>query len=392
MFELEKQSLFFESMANEHAELVQNIEIVFENQNALDSSYHNPKLFILNLNNALRSLLFFVETLQKNAPGWQKKIIKDYISENSDSYIILKKLRDMSAHQALIFPKESILTGLYRIRSSHDYVVKIGMGDLASPGNYSWDLAMKNTRDVFHDLLVFHSIAFMDLEHAALNECLGISRRWLFKVKFQTRDKSKSFNEVIDVYSLIFDFSMNLLDAISESYANFHGISCDIKFYRELKEFNSVNTLLELDLYPSLFSKWWECEISPMNIGVRTNKHKGEVVESYDSVHFDSYEKLCNTPESYKEKLIKFRNLPIEQLLAAENEDEFYSFIYLNHWHFKKAFKAGLMDSPLSPSDIMQMQRTAKILLGEIQKEKLCTIAQMSERFNKHLDALIEKI
>ena len=49
------------------------------------------------------------------------------------------------------------------------------------------------------------------------------------------------------------------------------------------------------------------------------------------------------------------------------------------------------MDSPLSPSDIMQMQRTAKILLGEVQKDKLCTIAQMSERLNELIGSLIEK-
>lgn len=43
MFQLEKSSLFFEGMAKEYPELVQNIEIVHENKMALDESYHTPK-------------------------------------------------------------------------------------------------------------------------------------------------------------------------------------------------------------------------------------------------------------------------------------------------------------------------------------------------------------
>ena len=47
VFNLEKSSLFFEGMSKSHPELVQNIEIVHENRDSLDVSYHNPKLFIL---------------------------------------------------------------------------------------------------------------------------------------------------------------------------------------------------------------------------------------------------------------------------------------------------------------------------------------------------------
>lgn len=124
----------------------------------------------MNLNNSLRSLLFFIESSIKNSPYWLRETVKSFREQNQKEYEILKKLRDMSAHQALVFPAESIITGLYRIRSSQEYVAKIGMGDLQGPGNYSWDLAMKDTDEVFHDLLVFHSMAFMDLEHCVLNE------------------------------------------------------------------------------------------------------------------------------------------------------------------------------------------------------------------------------
>ncbi|MDQ2076927.1 hypothetical protein [Marinimicrobium sp. ABcell2] len=137
MFNLEKSSLFFEGMSKSHPELVQNIEIVHENRDSLDISYHNPKLFILNLNNSLRSLLFFIETAIKNSPPWLNSCVNLYRQENREDYEILKKLRDVSAHQALIFPAESIITGLFRIKSSQDYLPKIGMGDSKAPGSYS---------------------------------------------------------------------------------------------------------------------------------------------------------------------------------------------------------------------------------------------------------------
>jgi hypothetical protein len=56
-------------MASESPITVQNIEIVHENNKFLDISYHNPKLFILNLNNLLRALLFFIEGSIKNTPA-----------------------------------------------------------------------------------------------------------------------------------------------------------------------------------------------------------------------------------------------------------------------------------------------------------------------------------
>lgn len=390
MFQLEKSSLFFEGMAQEHPELVQNIEIVHENKMALDDSYHKPKHFILNLNNSLRSLLFFVENSIKNSPNWLRGSVKSFRENNQREYEILKKLRDVSAHQALVFPKESIVTGLYRIRSSHEYVAKIGMGDLKGPGSYSWDLAMKDTDEVFHDLLVFHSMAFMDLEHSALSECLGITRKWFFHIKFS--NKANSYDEVVDVYELLCQFSMQILDKVCLAYAEEKGIKFDMTFHDPMKEFNCVNTLLEIDLYPSLFSEWWEEEMSPLNYGIRLKKHAGESIKAYDAIHYDCYKKLCDSKESYKKLLIKYRDLPIEEFLSEDNLDEFHSFIYFNHWHFKNSFEGGLMEYPVEPSEIMHLQRLGKIFLGEHRKEKLCTIASTGSDLKKQLGAICEKI
>ncbi len=388
MFELEKTSVFFEGLAKEHPMLVQNIEIVYENKLSLDTSYHHPKQFIFNLNNALRSLVFFVGQSTKNTPDWLKSCVEEYRNNNRRDYEILKRLRDVSAHQALIFPKESIVTGLFRIRSSQDYLPKIGFGDFNKPGGYSWDLAMKNTADIFHDLLVFHSITFMDLEHAAYWECLGIARRWFYHVKH----KGKGLDDIVDVYKLTSDFSTKLLDHICNSYARHLTLKCDFIFHGELKEFNCINTLLEVDLYPSLFSKWWDCNIEPLNWGVRVNKNKGDVVNNFDVLHQDNYEKLCRTPEAYKSLLEKYRDLSLDGYFTEENVDEFHSFIYLNHWHFKNSFNVDLLTTPISPSEIMSLQRLGKIFMDEYRKEKLCTIASTSKNFKEHLDMLVSKI
>ena len=388
MFNLEKSSLFFEGMSKSHPELVQNIEIVHENRDSLDVSYHNHKLFILNLNNSLRSLLFFIETAIKNSPTWLNSCVNLYRRENQEDYEILKKLRDVSAHQALIFPAESIITGLFRIKSSQDYLAKIGMGDLRAPGSYSWDLAMKNTDEIFHDLLVFHNMAFMDLEHGEPGECLGISRKWFFHVKF--KNKSGSYDKIVDVYDLICRFSEKLLDAVCLSYAEEVGIQFSPPFHHEMKEFNCINTLLEIDLYPSLFSEWWGGKVSPMNYGVRVLKNKGDAITAYDEVHKESYSNLCSSPAAYKQALLKYKDMSYEEYFKDCNVNEFYSFIYFNHWHYKKSFGGGL-DTPIQPSEIMHLQRLGKIFLTEYQKEKLCTIMSTSEDLKAHFEALANK-
>nr|WP_193988816.1 hypothetical protein [Lelliottia steviae] len=391
MFQLEKSSLFFEGMAKEHPTLVQNIEIVYENKMALDESYHTPKYFILNLNNLLRSLLFFIETSIKNSPDWLNESVKSFRTQNKREYEILKKLRDMSAHQTLVFPNESITTGLYRIRSSHEYVLKIGIGDLKKgTKKYSWDIAMKDTAEVFHDLLVFHSLAFMDLEHSALGECLGITRRWFFHVKFSSRENS--YNEVVDMYELLCQFSMRLLDKVCLAYAKEKCIKSTIKFHNSMEKYNCVNTLLEIDLYPSLFSEWWEDQISPFNYGIRAKKYLGDSIEANDILHYGSYQKLCDSKEAYKNLLKKYRNLPLEEFLSEDNFEEFYSFIFLNHWHFKNSFVGGLAEYPVSPSEILRLQRLGKIFLSECQKEKLCGMKSVGHDLKKQLDTIFEKI
>lgn len=158
MFELQRSSLFFEQLAAAHPTIIQNIEIVHENKIALDISYHQPKYFILGLNNLLRSLLFFIELSNKNSPYWLKEAVASFLEEKPDEYQKLRHLRNVSAHQKLVFPEESLVSGLYRIQSTKNYTLKLGFGDHNKPGKYARDLTLKDTSEIFHDMLTFSSI------------------------------------------------------------------------------------------------------------------------------------------------------------------------------------------------------------------------------------------
>ncbi|MFB8830297.1 hypothetical protein ACE0DR_15510 [Azotobacter sp. CWF10] len=280
-------------MTAAHPTIIQNIEIVHENKISLDISYHRPKHFILSLNNLLRSLLFFVELSNKNSPGWLKEAVASFLKARPDEYQKLRYLRNVSAHQKLVFPEESLVSGLYRIRSNRNYALKLGFGDHNKPGKYAWDLALKDTSEIFHDMLAFASITFMDLEHSSIGECLGITRRWFFKINFKTDEKR--YNEVVDVYELASSFSASLLDHVCRAYAAHLGVKFDRTFELKLEDHNFINTLLEIDLFPGLFSDWWEEECQPLNFGVRFELSEGQRHNSNDQFHRWVYENLTPT-------------------------------------------------------------------------------------------------
>lgn len=390
MFDLQKSSLFFEQMGAAHPTLVQNIEIVHENKLLLDAAYHVPKRFILHLNNLLRSLLFFIENSIKNSPVWLHDAVTSFKNAHEDQFEKLRYLRNVSAHQKLVFPDESIVVGLFRLRSSGSYVLKLGFGDHNKPGKYAWDLALKNTDEIFHDMLAFSSITFMDLEHSSLGECLGITRRWYFKVKFKSN--SRSYNEVLDVYDLCSTFSAALLDHVCNAYAAHKSIKFDGTFSVGLAEHNHINTLLELDLYPTLFSEWWEDKCNAMNFGVRSALHDGAIAQSSDEFHTWVFANLSPDIATYKKSLERFATLEPKDIFEKDTFGEFLSFITVNHWHFKRAFNVSIMNSPISPSDIMMLQRYGGVFIDEYRKEKLCTIQSSKEQLNAQIRKMLKAI
>jgi hypothetical protein len=306
MLDLARSSLFFERMDAEPPTVVQNSDIVNEN------TYHQPKRFILSLNNLLRSLLFFFESSIKNPPDWLKAAATEFRDTHRKDYEILKYLRNVSAHQKLIFPAESLVGGLFRIYSDTDYKLKLGMGDHGKPGSYAPDMALKNTVDIFDDLLTYSSIVFMDLEHSAFAECLGIARCWFYKVDFKFN--GKNVHEIIDVYGVTSSFSESLLDHVCSSFAQKEGLPFDKKFTVVRAEHNNVNTLLELDLYPSLFATWWEEKIEPLNFGVRVDRVRGRAHQAADEYYSWVYDHLVKDPVEYDSML---SSLPALSLMSS---------------------------------------------------------------------------
>ena len=390
MFELEKSSPFFERMAADHPEIVQNIEIVHDNSTMLDVAYHRPKTFILVLNNLLRSLLFFVEFSVKNSPTWLADAVNAQRTHRLRQYEMLKHLRNVSAHQRLVFPDESLVTGLFRIGAGGSYKLKLGQGDHGRPGKYSLDLTLRNTADLFHDLLVFDCLVYMDLEHGALGECLGITRRWFFSLKF--KNKTETFDEVVDVYQLTSDFAGELLDRVCSAYGSHVGVKCDWTFARKLGEHNFINTLLEIDLYPRLFSAWWEEDIQPMNYGVFNDRIEGDTHQNRDDFHEWSYQRLCASADSYRTMLEKIVANSPDDLLAGDDAADVISFIRLNHWHFKRSFGHVFKAKHIDPSDVHLLQRIGNAMFEELRKRKQCTIDAAKSHLDAHCKKMLEKL
>lgn len=283
-----------------------------------------------------------------------------------------------------------MVSGLYRIRSANNYTLKLGFGDHNKPGTYAWDLALKNTSEIFHDMLAFASIAFMDLEHSSIGECLGITRRWFFKIKFKT--DGKRYNEVVDVYKLASSFSVSLLDHICKAYAAHLGVQFDDTFQLQLEDHNFINTLLEIDLFPGLFSDWWKEECQPLNIGVRFELSEGQRHESNDQFHKWVYENLTPDIAAYKDSLERFAALEPTAVFEKDNFCDFLSFVLTNHWHYKKAFCGGLREHRVSSSDVMRLQRAGNIFVEEFRKEKACTIASTKQSLNDQIHKMLDKI
>jgi hypothetical protein len=392
VFELEKSSLFFEQMASEHPALVQNIEVIYENRNELSVVYHQPQKFILSLNNLLRSLLFLMEYSLKNSPEWLKDEVSSFRNVHSKEYEILKYLRNVSAHQKLILPDESLVSGLYRIKSNGNYLLKLGFGDHNKPGKYSRDFTLNNTENIFHDILVFSSLAFMDLEHAAIGECLGVTRRWFFKVKFKT--KKERFDETIDVHAVTIDFATKLLNGICNAYAKHKGVLFQDSFkIDDLGDHNCVNTVLEIDIYPSLFSTWWEDDCSPLNYGVRTAIAEGRRYKLEDEYYSWAHENLTANPEEYIKELGSFLILKPDDIFESVAFRKFCSVICMNHWHFKKAFPYSFgEDATLDPVDVLRLQKIGNMLIEEYKKQKLCTIMSMKEQLDDHIKHIISTV
>lgn len=351
MFNLHNKSKLFKDMSLNCPELLQDLEIIYENKLLLDQEYHFPKQFILHLNNLVRSLIFFTDSYKKNKPSWVKNTISNFIIENHKEFVIVKKLRNTSSHNKLILPNESLSFGLFKICGT-DYKLKLGMGDFGGSGNYSPEFTLKNTEDILLELNHITNAMFMDIEHSALNECLGVTRKWFFNINIKELD----LNEAIDIYNVVSSFSIDLINDIIKSYSIEYNIEVDNSslFKNTISEHNYINTVLELDIYPALFSKWWNHEVKPFNYGVikRSAYHSNHL--RFDYAYLQFYKKILTTPDDYLKMIKKLSSFNIEELFYRDNINDFICFIKAHHWHYTKSFKDPFKIDFSSMVDIAQ--------------------------------------
>jgi hypothetical protein len=267
IIDLLKVNPIYKKMSTASPQVLINMEILIENYFDLALNYHNPKRFILTYNNIIRNIFYFIDVskkypLSKNI--WLKDAMSNILDKNQENIIMHKKIRNMATHEKLIVPDDSSIEfGLYRIKSSSECILKIGMGNNDNRKVLNNYLYMP-TEIIFHKILFLHDVLFMDNEHTSISECLGVTRNWFADITYQYNgeNKKRHINLFIEISKLI-DI---LTNTIGEYYANMLSEKYKPFLLYEHRGYNFINTVLEIDMYPELFKKWWgSTNIKPFN-------------------------------------------------------------------------------------------------------------------------------
>jgi hypothetical protein len=336
--EFPKSSQLYSSMARNALDILMNIELLFKNKLNLDRAYHEPDNFVIECNNIVRNILFIIEKSKKSKTKylWLYEFIQKYIDENTVAYSILRKIRNNSLHKELLITDGAIEFGLYRVMNPMEYKLKIGMGDVNKnrmiPSHYIY----RETESYFQSLLMFHYYMFMDLDHSAFGECLGITRRWLYGIK---NEEEKSTTKIVDIYNTISDMVDSLVNGISYSYSQHSNIAYDKMVIHIESKYNCVNTILEIDLYPGIFEKSWKGRIEPLNwkYMLEMNMIK-RTKERHDQMN-KAYSFIPNTKKQLIELIDKFVSIKMKDFVDQEEYDKYVTFILIPHYFLK-----GLMD------------------------------------------------
>jgi hypothetical protein len=384
MLEFVSWSPFFRHLAKEFPQVALNIEMLFENKLAVDSHYHEPKQFVLAYNNLLGSLSLFVNTMTTLNCKPLKSATDGFVSALAEEYTILRRLRDLSAHQKLVVPQEAFAVGLYRIQSGTEYILKIGLGQLDRPIAVREAFFMKNTRDVFHQLLLLHFLTFIDLEHAVLGECLGITRKWYYKVDYKWN--GRTVKRVVDIYDMATSFTTKLMDCACAAYAEYRSLRTPKPFFCRLPPYNFVNTLLEIDLYPNLFSQWWGDNVEPSGFGSLIDYEIRRRIENQLGTYQDEYARLSTDLDAYRKNIDRFSNLDHTVLERPAEFDQFLGFIHLHHWHLMRV---------LNPMNVVKRKLQIGLLmdLGDYARELLNRPRPLSKPVDSRwLDSQLKKV
>jgi hypothetical protein len=382
-----------EKMSEDAFDILFNLEILFDNKIDVDVNFHDPKKFIICINNFIRNIVFFVEKASKLKTKylWLYDCLKEYREKNEVSFSLLVKLRNDSVHQELIVPQGALSFGLYRIKSSDEYIYKLGLGNITDIENLSPKYIFTPTNDIFHELLILHYLLFIDLEHSALNECLGISRSWKTKIKIKNSDREKSEQKVVDLYKLAVDFFYEMFNSVIEAYAVNRGEVIKTFNFKKESEYNCINTLLEIDLYPDLFSKLWESEIYPINI-----KERFEYFASLTCINRNKYiikifDKIPKRKVQLEESIKKFMNFSLVNCEKQEDYDDFLGFIMLPHWYIKCIGIDEIMNS-IGISKITELFRLSKAYISKYNSNFESTSIEVKEIAIKEITNILKSI
>ncbi|MFA8343264.1 MAG: hypothetical protein ACEPO8_09880 [Rhodothermaceae bacterium] len=347
--ELKSFSPLYQSMAEVAPQVLINLEILLDNFFDLGLKYHSPKNFVTVFNNFERSVYFFIESSKKGQLShysWLKNAINKIISEFPEIVTMHKEIRRKSTHISLLVPDDaSIIFGLYRIKNNQECILKLGLGDVGE--KRKTDLTQylySDTEKIFNEILFFHETFFIDNEHSSLGECLGVSRNWFADIEYKFNKNKRK--KRINLYEEATKICQLLVSEVSIAFTqNFDAPYSQINLNSGL-EFNFVNTVLEIDLYPELFKKQWENpELKPFNYKYLKNYELRNSLESRNNFYVNAYNNIIKNPTEYLDKLENYIKVNVDTFENQLEYNLFLEFLYFNHLNLKANFLNALTKS-----------------------------------------------
>lgn len=342
--EFPRQNPLFMKMADADSEVEFYLEVLFNNKLELARYYHNPNMFFMMCNNSISVIETFINRgqKQKGKNDWYYEGVNKFERENKKYYRILRELRNKTMHFKMIIPENAISFGLYRIESNSSYIQKIGMGNDKHSNDLPAFRLAQRSEVLFHDLLQMHYLFFIDIEHSAFGECLGLTRRWYVNVAY--KENNKTVNEKIDIYDFLSSCYQSVFNSVCLSFSQKIGIEYKQLTLYESSEYNFVNTLLEIDLYPSLFKTWWGTSGEPLNWGSLLDYRNAIDINDRVKASEKVISLLPKTIDDYFVMLNKFKKVQIEDFISQDQYNLFIYFISLQHWFIKPLNIKQLME------------------------------------------------
>jgi hypothetical protein len=173
----------------------------------------------------------------------------------------------------------------------------------------------------------------------------------------------------------------------------------EYKFCLE-EDHNFVNTLLEIDLYPFLFKKFWGEEVLPSNWNELLNyKNANQLYEKYN-LYENIYINLAKNKKQLVDLLKKYETESAESLSNPEEFMNYICFTLFLHWNIFEKMKSKLLRlEKTKHSRLMSLIITIRELSQEMDQkfqsisieEKTKALEAMS-KYLKEFRTLIETI